>query len=106
MVSIGPWLQQAHVRVYGKLGIRRETDPMGTMNNSELLKELRIERNAPAPTSRKPPGIALAVIALGGRGAGGWYALAGSGAVPVHVASAQAMTAQAAASTSVLDATG
>jgi len=79
---------------------------MGTMNNSELLKELRIERNAPEPPSRKPLWIALAVIALGVLGAGGWYALSGSGAVPVHVASAQAMTAQAAASTSVLDATG
>jgi RND family efflux transporter MFP subunit len=79
---------------------------MGTMNNSELLKELRIERNAPDAPSRKPLWIALAVIALGAIGAGGWYALSGSSAVPVHVASAQAMTAQAAASTSVLDATG
>ena len=79
---------------------------MGTMNNSELLKELRIERNAPEAPSRKPLWIALAVVASGAIGAGGWYALSGSSAVPVHVASARAMTAQAAASASVLDATG
>jgi RND family efflux transporter MFP subunit len=78
---------------------------MGTMDNSELLKELRIDRGAPE-TSRRPIWLALGIIALLAIGAGAWFALSGPGAVPVHTATAQPMTAQATANASVLDATG
>ena len=79
---------------------------MGTMENSELLKELRIDRGSPEPRSRMPLWIALGVVAIVLIGGGSWFALSGRGAVPVHVASARPMTAAAAASASVLDATG
>ena len=79
---------------------------MGTMENSELLKELRIDRGAPEPRSRGPLWIVLGVLAVLAIGAGGWFALSGKAAVPVHVASARPMSSAAAASASVLDATG
>ena len=79
---------------------------MGTMQNSELLKELRIDRGAAEPPSRKPWLAIVGVLVVLGIGAGAWFALSGSGATPVHTATAQAMTSQAAASASVLDATG
>ena len=79
---------------------------MGTMDNSELLKELRIDRGAPEPRSRAPLWIVLGVVAVVAIGAGAWFALSGNGAVPVHTAQAQPMTSAAAASASVLDATG
>jgi len=76
------------------------------MQNSELLKELRIDRGAAEPPSRKPWLAIVGVLVVLGIGAGAWFALSGSGATPVHTATAQAMTSQAAASASVLDATG
>jgi len=79
---------------------------MGTMENSELLKELRIDRGATEPRSRAPLWIALAVVAVLAIGIGAWFALSGSSALPVHVATARPMTSAAAASASVLDATG
>ena len=79
---------------------------MGTMENSELLKELRIDRGAPEPASRRPLWIALAIVAVVALGVGAWFAFSGPGALPVHTAIAQPMTSAAAASASVLDATG
>ena len=79
---------------------------MGTMENSELLKELRIDRSAPEAPSRRPLWFILGVAAVLAIGAGAWFALSGPAAIPVHTALAQAMTNQAAASASVLDATG
>jgi len=78
---------------------------MGTMENSDLLKELRIDRGAPPVPSRKPLWTALGVIALLAVAGGTWFALAGSSALPVRTVLAQPMTG-AAASASVLDATG
>jgi RND family efflux transporter MFP subunit len=79
---------------------------MGTMDNSELLKELRIDRGTAEPASRRPLWIVLGVVVLAAIGIGGWLALSGPAAAAVHAAPARPMTSAAAASASVLDATG
>ncbi len=78
---------------------------MGTMENSDLLKELRIDRSVAETPSRRLPWIVLGVIAVLAVVAGLWFVLAGSSALPVHTAVAQPM-ASAGANASVLDATG
>ena len=79
---------------------------MGKMDNSELLKELRIDRGTAEPTSRRPLWIGLGVVAFVALGIGGWLMFAGPAAAAVHAAAARPMTTAAAASASVLDATG
>ena len=79
---------------------------MGTMENSELLKELRIDRGAAPPPSRKPLWTALALLLLVVLGAGGWLLFAGPAALPVKTAVAQPMSSAATSAASVLDATG
>src|SRR5262252_935960 len=78
---------------------------MGVMEKSDLLKELRIDRGAEEPTSRRPLWIALAVLAVLAALGAGWFALSGPSALPVKTAVAQAMPSNG-ASASVLDATG
>ena len=78
---------------------------MGVMEKSDLLKELRIDRSAEEPASRRPLWITLVVIALLAAAGAGWYALSGPSALPVKTAIAQAMPSNG-ASASVLDATG
>ena len=78
---------------------------MGTMEKSDLLKELRIDRGTPEAPSRKPMWAVLGFIALLVVAGGGWFALSGASALPVRTALARPM-AGAAASASVLDATG
>jgi RND family efflux transporter MFP subunit len=76
------------------------------LNKSELLKELRIDRDAPAATASRPhrlwiglgAALVVAVAALG-------WALMREPAVEVRVAAARAMPSGA-GGTSVLDATG
>jgi len=79
---------------------------MGTMENSELLKELRIDRGVPPPPSRKPWRIVLAALVVAALGIGAWFLFAGTNAVPVKTAQAQPMTSAVASAASVLDATG
>jgi RND family efflux transporter MFP subunit len=78
---------------------------MGVMENSDLLKELRIDRSAVEPSARRPLWFALAAIVLLAVAAGVWFGMSGSRAVPVQAAVAQAIPATG-ASASVLDATG
>jgi RND family efflux transporter MFP subunit len=78
---------------------------MGVMEKSDLLKELRIDRSAPPPPSRKPLWFGLGVVSLLGIGAIVWFAMSGASALPVHTAMAQPM-ASGGANASVLDATG
>jgi RND family efflux transporter MFP subunit len=78
---------------------------MGVMENSDLLKELRIDRRASEPASRRPLWIAFGAVALLVVGAIAWFSLSGSSAPSVHTALAQPMTSGG-ASASVLDATG
>jgi len=79
---------------------------MGVMENSDLLKELRIDRGAVAEApSRRGLWIGLAVAALVVVAAVAGFALSGRGALPVTTAVARAMP-QTGASASVLDATG
>jgi RND family efflux transporter MFP subunit len=79
---------------------------MGTMENSELLKELRIDRSSAPPPSRKPLWIALVALVLVALGVGGWLTFAGAAVAPVKTALAQPMTSASASAASVLDATG
>jgi len=79
---------------------------MGTMENSELLKELRIDRSAAPPPSRKPLWVALAILVLVALSVAAWFMFAGSAALPVKTAIAQPMSNAAASAASVLDATG
>jgi len=79
---------------------------MGTMENSELLKELRIDRGAAAPASRKPLWAVLALLLLVALVAAGWFLFAGSAAVPVKTALVQPLNNAVASAASVLDATG
>jgi len=79
---------------------------MGVMENSDLLKELRIDRGAVAEApSRRGLWIGLGVVALAVIAAVAWFALSGRSALPVTTAVARAMP-QTGASASVLDATG
>ena len=78
---------------------------MGVMEKSDLLKELRIDRGAEAPPSRRPLWITLGLLAVLVAAGAGWYALSGPSALPVKTAVAQAMPSNG-ASASVLDATG
>jgi len=78
---------------------------MGVMENSDLLRELRIDRRETEPASRRPLWIALVVVALVIVGAIAWFALSGNSAPAVHTAVAKPMTSGG-ASASVLDATG
>ena len=75
------------------------------MNKSDLLNELRIDRSAAEPRSRRPLWIGLGLIVLLALALGLWFALSGNAAVPVRTATAQAMTGSG-VSASVLDATG
>ena len=78
---------------------------MGVMENSDLLRELRIDRSAVEPSSRRPLWFALAAVVLLVVAGGVWFVMSGSHAVPVQAAVAQAMPATG-TSASVLDATG
>lgn len=74
--------------------------------NADLLKSLKIDRNAaPPPPSRKGLWIGLGVAALAVLAAGGLFLLRGKN-VTVHTAEATAIGASSGGSTSVLDATG
>jgi RND family efflux transporter MFP subunit len=77
---------------------------MGVMEKNELLHELRIDRSADAPASKRPLliGLALAVLLIGG---GAAWLLGGDAAAPVKVAAARSL-ASVPAQASVLDATG
>ena len=75
------------------------------MSNSDLLKELRIDRGAPEPASRRPLWITLALVALAALGVAAWFFFGGKPVPIVHTANAQPMTSSS-ASASVLDATG
>jgi hypothetical protein len=55
-------------------------DIMGVMENSDLLRELRIDRGAVQPTSRRPLWIGLGVIAALAVAGAAWFALSGSSA--------------------------
>ena len=78
---------------------------MGVMGNSDLLRELRIDRGTAEVPSRRPLWIGLGIIVPLAIGAGVWLALSGSSVLPVRTAVAQAMPATGAGA-SVLDATG
>ena len=78
---------------------------MGNMENSELLKELRIDRGVAPPGSRKPLWTVLALL-LVALVVGAWFLFAGSAAVPVKTALAQPLNNASASAASVLDATG
>jgi len=76
------------------------------MENSELLKELRIDRGVAPPPSRKPLWAALGLLAVVALAVGGWFLFAGAAAVPVKTALAQPLNNAATSAASVLDATG
>jgi RND family efflux transporter MFP subunit len=78
--------------------------------NADLLKELRIDRNAaasePGPSRRGlwiGLGVALGVVALGGAG---WALFGGEKALEVKTAAVAAIATSSSGSASVLDATG
>jgi len=74
--------------------------------NAELLKELRIDRKAPPPTSRRGLWITLAVVAVVLLAAGAAWAIFGRDrGIEVQVATVQAIGGSG-GSASVLDATG
>ena len=77
------------------------------MNSSaDLLKELRIDRKAPPPPSRRGLWIALAVIAVLVLAVAGWVVFGRGNATEVRTATAVAIGGPGSGSASVLDATG
>jgi RND family efflux transporter MFP subunit len=84
--------------------VRMSSEP----DNKALLQQLRIDRTQSEPGTSSARrfwliGAALAVLALLGAG---WIAFSGPQGRPVHVAAARPLPGGAAASASVLDATG
>jgi len=77
-------------------------------DNKALLQQLRIDRTEREPESATGRGkwIIAAVVVLAALAAAGTFWFARSKALPVHVALARALPGGAAASASVLDATG
>jgi len=77
-------------------------------DNKALLHQLRIDRTEPEPdgASGRAKWIIAAAAVLAALAAVGWFWLAGSKALPVHVALARTLPGDAARSASVLDATG
>jgi RND family efflux transporter MFP subunit len=77
-------------------------------DNKALLQQLRIDRTESAPTSppTRRPLIIGALIAFVALAALLWWLFGAAKQIPVHVAPARAMPGGAAASASVLDATG
>ena len=76
---------------------------------SNLVSQLRIDRDAASQTSSKSPlrWIAAAATAIAAVGAVAWFLLASSAAIPIGVATAEAVAAETAvASGSLLDASG
>ena len=74
--------------------------------NADLLKSLKIDRNAAPPPSRPGPWIAVAVVAvLAVAGAGAWWMLRDTG-TEVRTATAVPLSAGGGAAASVLDASG
>jgi len=75
--------------------------------NADLLKELRIDRSAPPPPSRRGLWIGLIVAGIAVLLAiGGWVLFRGKGGVEVKTATATPLASGAGGATSVLDATG
>lgn len=77
--------------------------------NADLLKELRIDRNAQAepPPSRRGLWMGLlAAAVLAGLVAGGWFLFAGDNGIEVQTAPVTAIATSSSGSASVLDATG
>src|SRR3954462_11519867 len=93
--------------------MRQETSPARSaiswtaMNSSaDLLRELRIDRSAPPPPSRRGLWIALAIItAVLVVGIAAWLLLTRDKGIEVHTATVAAI-GNGGASSSVLDATG
>src|SRR5579863_7959511 len=91
----------ARLAAAGRVRMSSEND------NKALLQQLRIDRTEPVAPSAAPRrywliGATLAVLLLGSL----WFTLGRSQALPVHVAAARPIPGGAAASASVLDATG
>ena len=77
---------------------------------SNLVSQLRIDRDAASQTSSNPPlrWIAAAATAIAAVGAAAWFLLASSAAIPISVATAEPAAAETAlaAPSSLLDASG
>jgi RND family efflux transporter MFP subunit len=75
--------------------------------NADLLKELRIDRNAPPPTSQRGLWIALVIAAIVAVLAGiGWFVLSRNAGIEVQTTEVTAIGTGGNGSTTVLDATG
>ncbi len=77
--------------------------------NADLLKELRIDRNAVADTPPSRRGLWLGLLAaavITGLGVGAWALFAGDDSVEVSTATAAPIAATSSGAASVLDATG
>ena len=75
-------------------------------SNADLLNALKIDRNAPPPSSRKGLWIALAAIAAVLLAVLGWFVFGRDTGIAVRTAEAMAIGNGAGGSASVLDATG
>jgi RND family efflux transporter MFP subunit len=74
--------------------------------NADLLKELRIDRNAAPPPSKKGLWIGIAVVVLAAAAVAGWLAFGRDAGVEVRTTEAIAIGNEGGAGASVLDATG
>jgi len=74
--------------------------------NADLLKQLRIDRQAPPPPSRTGLWVGVGVAVAVALGLGGWALLGREGGVEVRTAQAVAIGQGTSGSASVLDATG
>ena len=75
-------------------------------SNADLLNALKIDRNAPPPSSRKGLWIALAAVAAVLLAVLGWFVFGRDTGIAVRTAEAMAIGNGAGGSASVLDATG
>jgi len=72
------------------------------LDKSEILQQLKIDRQAPPPTPSRWPWVLLVLLVLA---ASAWFGLGGRGQAPLRVKTAKVL-AQAPANASILDATG
>src|SRR6185312_14751248 len=108
-VTASPCCDAAIPELYGRLVAPRAPRECRTVEKSDLLNQLRIDRDEERSTSRGSRawiGVVVALVVLALLAAGGWWWFAGGKSFEVEAATAIAPASNAAGPLAVLQATG